>query len=134
VLLPPAAESEVPGHHSALRASVSAVLAAQEASSVVLSALANLPSRVGEVIVVGELSSADASACADATKATVRVVEPLGAGDEDAIACGFRAADADIVVLLDLDANVSNVEGFISALESGANFASDAATRARSSV
>jgi hypothetical protein len=109
-------------------ARVSAVLRVRDAPADIISLLMNLPERVSEVILVGGPLTADAAALAHSTKAHVRVVEQQGSGKEAAFACGFAAAKGEIVVMLDVDSDSSNLERFISALESGAEFVSGANT------
>jgi hypothetical protein len=111
---------------SALSARVTAVLQVRDAPADIMSVLMNLPERVSEVILVGGPFPADAAALTHSTKAHIRAVEQQAPGKEAAFACGFAAAEGEIVVMLDVDSDASNLERFISALESGADFVSGA--------
>ncbi len=107
---------------SVFPARVTAVLQVRDAPADIMSVLMNLPERVSEVILVGGPLPADAAALTRSTKAHVRVVEQQGSGKEAAFAYGFAAAEGEIVVMLDLESDASNLERFISALENGADF------------
>jgi hypothetical protein len=106
-------------------ARVTAVLQVRDAPADMMSVLMNLPERVSEVILVGGPLTADAAALAHSTKAPVRVVEQQGSGKDAAFACGFAAAEGEIVVMIDADSDASKLEHFISALEDGADFVSN---------
>jgi glycosyltransferase involved in cell wall biosynthesis len=78
-----------------------------------------------EVIIVDGHSTDDTVAVARALHPPVRVVLQEGSGKGDALACGFAAADGDIIVMLDADCSTDPAEipRYLEPLYRGADFA-----------
>jgi Icc-related predicted phosphoesterase len=93
-----------------------------------MSIVMNLTERIDELIVVGDLTAEHTVELTNATSAHLRVVEQQDSEEEAALACGFAAAEGEIVVTLDAHSDVSKLDGFISALEDGADFVGDSDT------
>jgi glycosyltransferase involved in cell wall biosynthesis len=75
-----------------------------------------------EVIVVDGRSEDETTAVVESLRPDARIIEQVGSGKGDALACGFAAATGEIIVMFDADgsARVSEIERFIAALEAGA--------------
>lgn len=80
---------------------------------------------VFEVIVVDGRSTDDTVAVAKRLRPGVRVVSQTRKGKGNALACGFAAAQGDIIVMLDADgsADPREIPRFVRALMEGADFA-----------
>jgi len=89
-----------------------------------------MPIDVAEVIVVDGHSTDDTVTVARALWPDVVVVQQAGRGKGDALACGFRAARGDIIVMLDADGSTDPAEipRFVAALLTGADFVSSSPT------
>jgi glycosyltransferase involved in cell wall biosynthesis len=86
---------------------------------------ARLPDCVDEVIIVDGHSTDDTIAVARAIMPSVRVVLQDGRGKGNALACGFAAAQGEIIVMLDADGSTDPAEipAYVGALLAGADFA-----------
>lgn len=78
-----------------------------------------------EVIVVDGGSSDGTVETARQVMPTVRALQQTRRGKGNALACGFRAARGDIIVMVDADgsADPAEIERFVAALRAGADFA-----------
>ena len=87
--------------------------------------LTRLPREVDEVIVVDGQSTDATIDVAMATRPDVCIVHQGGRGKGNALACGFREATSDIIVMLDADGSTDprEIPRFVAALETGAQFA-----------
>jgi glycosyltransferase involved in cell wall biosynthesis len=86
--------------------------------------LPRIPADYDVVIIDG--GSIDGTPSVAATlRPSARVLAQAGRGKGDALACGFAAAQSDIVVMLDADgsARVEEIPRFLEALAAGADFA-----------
>jgi len=83
------------------------------------------PAGIHEVIVVDGHSTDETVAVARAICPDVRVVMQDGRGKGNALACGFAAAEGEILVMLDADGSTDPAEipDYVSALHQGADFA-----------
>ena len=86
--------------------------------------LDRIPDWIHEVILVDGQSTDGTVEVARSVMPAIRVVEQTGRGKGDALACGFAAAEGDIIVMLDADGSTDAAEipRFVSALEQGADF------------
>jgi glycosyltransferase involved in cell wall biosynthesis len=86
---------------------------------------AELPAGLHEVIVVDGLSSDGTVEVARLLRPDVRIIMQERPGKGNALACGFRAATGDIIVMLDADgsADPAEIPRFVDALVAGADFA-----------
>jgi glycosyltransferase involved in cell wall biosynthesis len=86
---------------------------------------ARMPVDVAEVVVVDGHSTDDTVEVARSLWPGVVVLQQPGRGKGDALACGFRAARGDIIVMLDADGSTDPAEipRFVAALLTGADFA-----------
>ena len=84
-----------------------------------------MPLDVAEVIVVDGHSTDDTVEVARALWPDIIVLQQPGTGKGDALACGFRAAKGDIIVMLDADGSTDprEIPRFVAALLTGADFA-----------
>jgi glycosyltransferase involved in cell wall biosynthesis len=84
-----------------------------------------LPADIHEVIVVDGQSVDDTIAVARQLRPDVRVVQQTRRGKGNALACGFEAANGDVIAMVDADgsADPSEIPNFVDALLSGADFA-----------
>ena len=87
--------------------------------------LANMPDSVFEVILVPGHSTDDTDQVGQLMRGDLRLVDQNASGKGNALACGFAAAQGDIIVTLDADgsANPREIPAFIGALLAGADFA-----------
>jgi glycosyltransferase involved in cell wall biosynthesis len=83
-----------------------------------------LPSWVHEVLIVDGRSTDDTIGMARALRPSVRVILQDGRGKGNALACGFAAAEGDIIVMLDADGSTDPAEipRFVQPLLDGADF------------
>lgn len=104
---------------------VSVVIPALNEAANLPHVLAQLPARLHEVILVDGGSVDGTVETASAARPDIRVVEQTRRGKGNALACGFAAVTGDIVVMLDADgsADPKEIERFVAALVSGADFA-----------
>jgi glycosyltransferase involved in cell wall biosynthesis len=86
---------------------------------------ARLPLSIDEVVIVDGHSVDDTVAVARALRPDVRIVLQDGRGKGNALACGFAAANGDIIVMLDGDGSTDPAEipRFVEALLAGHDFA-----------
>jgi glycosyltransferase involved in cell wall biosynthesis len=84
-----------------------------------------LPREVAEVLLVDGNSTDDTVAVATRLWPGIVVVPQQRQGKGDALACGFRAATGDVIVMLDADGSTDPAElpRFVAALLAGADFA-----------
>ena len=84
-----------------------------------------IPNWVHEVLLVDGHSSDDTVAVARALWPSVRIILQDGRGKGNALACGFGAAEGDIIVMLDADGSTDPAEipQFVQPLLDGADFA-----------
>jgi glycosyltransferase involved in cell wall biosynthesis len=87
--------------------------------------LTRLPSCVDELIIVDGRSVDDTVAVARRLRPDVNVVLQDGRGKGNALACGFRAARGDVIVMLDADGSTDPAEIplFVGALLEGSDYA-----------
>jgi glycosyltransferase involved in cell wall biosynthesis len=78
-----------------------------------------------EVVVVDGGSTDGTVSVARALRPSARIVHQTGRGKGNALTCGFDAAEAEIIVMLDADgsAKVEEIPRFVDALTAGADFA-----------
>jgi glycosyltransferase involved in cell wall biosynthesis len=84
-----------------------------------------MPREVDEVILVDGHSTDGTVAVAEELWPGLTVLQQDGTGKGDALACGFRAATGDVIVMLDADGSTDPAEipRFVAALLTGADFA-----------
>lgn len=84
-----------------------------------------LPSDVGEVIVVDGLSTDGTPEVARTLRPDVKIVDQTGRGKGNALMCGFAAARGEMIVMMDADgsSDPAEIPRFIGALKAGADFA-----------
>jgi glycosyltransferase involved in cell wall biosynthesis len=111
------------GNHAATRVTV--VIPALNEGANLLHVLANLPDTVFEVVLIPGSSTDDTVEVARRIRPDVKVVHQTGSGKGNAFACGFAAAQGDVIVTLDADgsADPREIPAFVGALLSGADFA-----------
>lgn len=99
---------------------VSAVVPARNEAANLPYVLAGLTG-VDEVIVVDGGSTDGTAGVARAVRPDVVLVQQTGSGKGNALACGFRAARGDVVVMLDADASMDTAEipALVAALAAG---------------
>lgn len=87
--------------------------------------LNRLPEWIDEVIIVDGHSTDETVAVAKGCRPDVKIVLQDGKGKGNALACGFRAASGDIIVMLDADGSTDPTEipRFVAALTNGFDFA-----------
>ncbi len=104
---------------------VSAVIPTLNEADNIAHVIARIPSWVDEVLVVDGHSTDGTGEIARAARADVVVIDQLGRGKGDALACGFNAAKGDIIVMLNADGSTDPAEipRFVAALRTGADFA-----------
>jgi len=87
--------------------------------------LANMPDSVFEVILVPGHSTDDTEQVGQLMRGDLRLIDQNASGKGNALACGFAAAQGDIIVTLDADgsANPQEIPAFVGALLAGADFA-----------
>lgn len=87
--------------------------------------LPRIPTWVHEVLIVDGHSTDDTIAAARALQPSVRVILQDGRGKGNALACGFAAAEGDIIVMLDADGSTDpdEIPRFVRPLREGADFA-----------
>ncbi|MDQ2755137.1 MAG: glycosyltransferase family 2 protein [Actinomycetota bacterium] len=80
---------------------------------------------VHEVIVVDGHSSDDTAEVVQRVMPQARFVQQTRKGKGNALACGFEAATGDVIVMFDADgsADAAEIEAYVTALRSGADFA-----------
>jgi len=105
--------------------SVSVVIPALNEALNLRHVLANMPDAVFEVILVPGHSTDDTEQVGQLMRGDLRLVDQNASGKGNALACGFAAAQGDIIVTLDADgsANPREIPAFIGALLAGADFA-----------
>jgi glycosyltransferase involved in cell wall biosynthesis len=83
-----------------------------------------LPDSIDEVVLVDGHSTDDTVEVALTLRPSVRIVLQSGTGKGNALACGFAAAECDIIVMLDADGSTDPAEipQFIEPLLKGADF------------
>jgi glycosyltransferase involved in cell wall biosynthesis len=86
---------------------------------------ARIPGWVHEIVLVDGYSTDDTVSTALSLRPDVRVVEQDRKGKGRALACGFKAARGDIIVMLDADgsADPGEISRFVGTLTAGADFA-----------
>jgi glycosyltransferase involved in cell wall biosynthesis len=84
-----------------------------------------MPPGITEMIIVDGNSTDDTVATAKALWPSAIVIQQDRHGKGNALACGFRAASGDIIVMLDADGSTDPAEipRFVAALRTGADFA-----------
>jgi glycosyltransferase involved in cell wall biosynthesis len=87
--------------------------------------LTRLPAELHELILVDGGSVDNTVEVARALRPDVKLVRQSRRGKGNALACGFRAATGDVIVMLDADgsADPAEIPAFVEALVSGADFA-----------
>jgi glycosyltransferase involved in cell wall biosynthesis len=87
--------------------------------------LADLPATIYELVLVDGHSEDGTADVARAFFPTVRVISQTGRGKGDALACGFAAAQGDVIVTLDADGSThpGEIDRFVDALVQGADLA-----------
>lgn len=87
--------------------------------------LPRLPRDLHEVILVDGFSTDDTVVVARGLYPDIRVVRQTRRGKGNALMCGFEACTGDMIVMLDADgsADPAEIGSFVSALDSGADFA-----------
>lgn len=113
------------GHSAAPCPRVSVVIPARNEGPNLPFVLARLPSDIFEVILVDGHSKDNTVAEARRCRPDIRVVHQGGIGKGNALACGFAAADGDIIVTLDADGSAmpEEIPRFVEHLRHGADFA-----------
>jgi glycosyltransferase involved in cell wall biosynthesis len=111
------------GKHATTRVSV--VIPALNEGLNLRHVLANMPDTVFEVVLIPGRSTDDTEHVARSLRPDVRIVHQTRHGKGNALACGFAAANGDIIVTLDADgsANPREIPAFVGALLAGADFA-----------
>ena len=86
--------------------------------------LPTLP-EVHEVIVVDGHSTDDTASVVERVMPSARFVQQTRKGKGNALACGFESATGDVIVMFDADgsADAEEIDAFVAALRSGADFA-----------
>lgn len=105
---------------------VSVVIPARNEAKNIAHVLGALPQGMHEVILVDGHSVDDTIATARRHRPDIRVVAQSRKGKGNALACGFRAATGDIIVMIDADGSTSprEIPAFVAALcQGGADFA-----------
>jgi len=104
---------------------VTAVIPAMNEAANLPHVFARMPACVTEIVLVDGNSSDDTIEVARALRPDVRIVLQNGRGKGNALACGFAAAEGDIIVMLDADGSTDPAEivEFIAPLLEGADFA-----------
>jgi glycosyltransferase involved in cell wall biosynthesis len=104
---------------------VTAVIPAMNEAANLPHVFARMPACVTEIVLVDGNSSDDTIEVARALRPDVRIVMQNGRGKGNALACGFAAAEGDIIVMLDADGSTDPAEivEFIAPLLEGADFA-----------
>ena len=84
-----------------------------------------IPRGIHEVVIVDGRSTDDTVAIARRLRPDVKVVHQTGRGKGNALMCGFRACEGEIIVMLDADGSTDPAEipRFVAALLTGADFA-----------
>ena len=87
--------------------------------------LARIPNAVHEVILVDGASSDETIQVARRSRPDIIVIGQTRKGKGNALACGFRVATGDFIVMLDADGSTDPAEipRFVNALKEGADFA-----------
>jgi glycosyltransferase involved in cell wall biosynthesis len=111
------------GNFSSVRVSV--VIPALNEALNLRHVLANMPDSVFEVILVPGHSTDDTEQVGQLMRGDLRLIDQNASGKGNALACGFAAAQGDIIVTLDADgsANPQEIPAFVGALLAGADFA-----------
>jgi len=87
--------------------------------------LRELPVEVSEVVLVDGCSTDGTVEVAREHYPDIRIVGQTGRGKGNALACGFKAARGEVIVMLDADgsADPAEISRFVEALTKGADFA-----------
>jgi len=104
---------------------VSVVIPARNEAANLPHVLSLLPPGIDEVVLVDGHSVDDTVAVARALRPDIRIIVQDGAGKGNALACGFAAAEGDIIVMLDADGSSDprEIPTFIAGLLEGHDFA-----------
>jgi glycosyltransferase involved in cell wall biosynthesis len=107
------------------KASISVVIPTLNEAANLPHVFARLPEGLDEVIIVDGHSTDDTIEVAQAIMPGVRIVLQEGRGKGNALACGFAAANGDIIVMLDADGSTDPAEipSYVAPLLEGADFA-----------
>ncbi len=118
-------QQQAPGATYVGHASISVVVPALNEAANLPHVFARMPHCVSELVLVDGHSSDSTVAVAQMLRPDVRVVLQSGRGKGNALACGFAAAEGDIIVMLDADGSTDPAEipRFVEALLAGADFA-----------
>ena len=113
------------GQATPLYPRVSVVIPARNEANNLPFVLAHLPTDLFEVILVDGHSNDNTVAVARSCQPDIRVVHQGGIGKGNALACGFAAAQGDVIVTLDADGSTEpeEIPRFVEALRHGADFA-----------
>ncbi len=106
------------------RPTISVVIPALNEAANLPHVFSRLPGSIDEVVLVDGNSTDGTIQVALALRPSVRVVLQSGTGKGNAVACGFAAAQCDIIVMLDADGSTDPAEipRFIEPLLKGADF------------
>ena len=111
------------GYYAATRVTV--VIPALNEGPNLLHVLTNVPDTVFEVVLIPGSSTDDTVEVARRIRPDLKLVHQTSSGKGNALACGFAAAQGDVIVTLDADgsADPREIPAFVGALLSGADFA-----------
>ena len=124
-LTSPPRPSHVPFASARRAPTVSVVIPARNEAANLPHVLALLPEEVDEIVLVDGHSIDDTIAVARIVCPRIRVVVQDGVGKGNALACGFKAARGDIIVMLDADgsSDPAEIPRFVAELLAGHDFA-----------
>jgi glycosyltransferase involved in cell wall biosynthesis len=111
--------------HASSHNKISVIIPTRNESRNIGFVLTALPPNVDEVVLVDGHSVDDTVAVARALRPDIVVVEQTRRGKGNALAAGFAAATGDYLVMIDADGSMDpgEIEGFITALDAGADYA-----------